>query len=343
MFRPQPISSSLLTLLLAAPLAAQSTERRIERAVERVAEQAARIAERVSEQVMKQVEQWEAHAHPRQDQDLVARLDTTINFSPNGTIDLSTVSGDISVTGWSRNEAKIRAYSERGRLRFALSSSRISIEAESRRGRMGETRYELSVPQGVRVILQSTSGDVSAHNVNGPVDARTTSGDIEVRGASGHVELSTTSGDIEASRLRGEVDVEAVSGEVQLDDVEGNIRFETVSSDIVLRNVRSRDAVASTVSGEILFEGIIARDGRYEFRSHSGNVTLRVPAATSARFEVETYSGELDSDFPITLLPGERSRARPRRFSFSLAGGDARVIAETFSGDIILERAGSAR
>ena len=92
-----------------------------------------------------------------------------------------------------------------------------------------------------------------------------------------------------------------------------------------------------------MFEGAVARDGRYDFRSHSGNVTVRVPADVSARFEVETYSGELDSDFPITLMPGDRTRSKPRRFEFNIGSGAARIVTETFSGDIILERAGSAR
>jgi DUF4097 and DUF4098 domain-containing protein YvlB len=339
--------SSAVLLLGVFPVCgpAQSTERRIERSVERIAESAARTAERIVEQVARQFEDWDHRSRDDrwQDQPGVSRIDTTVAFSPNGTIDLSTISGDIIVTGWSRNEARILASSERGQLRFSASSSRIMIEAESRRGRMGQTRYELSVPQGVRLILESTSGDIQARDVNGPAEVQTTSGDIVLVGANGHVEISTTSGDIEASKLRGDIEVGAVSGEFDVEDVEGTIRVETVSSDIVLRNIRVREATAETVSGEIVYDGGIARDGRYDFRSHSGNVTVRIPANASAHFQVETYSGELDSVFPITLMPGERTRNRPRRFEFNVGSGEARIVAETFSGDIILERAGTSR
>lgn len=333
-------------MLMALPVCgpAQSTERRIERTVERIAESAARMAERVGERVSRAFDEWDSADDERlQNQDFISRIDTTIAFSANGTVDLSTVSGEIRVTGWSRNEARIQAYSERGDLRFSAASSRIRIEARSRRGRMGETRYELSVPQGARLIVQSTSGDVTVRDVNGPVDLHTTSGDIALHGATGSIEISTTSGDIEASRLRGDIEVDAVSGEFDVTDAEGTIRVETVSSDIVLRNLRVREATASTVSGEILYEGAVIRDGHYDFRSHSGNVTVRIPANASARFQFETYSGELDSDFPITLMPGERSRSRPRRFEFNIGSGEARIVTETFSGDIMLERAGTSR
>lgn len=339
-------------LLVALPVCgpAQSTERRIERNVERIVEHATRVAERVADQIASQFEDLDIQDRHRRSRDrwddqpdFTSRIDTTIAFSPNGTVDLSSISGDIVVTGWSRNEARIKAWSERGQLRFSASSSRIMIETESRRGRSGETKYELSIPQGARVILQSTSGDITSRDVNGPADLRTTSGDIVLAGASGHVQISTTSGDIQASRLKGNIEVDAVSGEFDVDDVEGTIRVETVSSDIVLRNIKVREATASTVSGEIVYDGGIAKDGRYDFRSHSGNVTVRIPSNAGVHFEVETYSGELDSDFPITLMPGDRSRQRPRRFQFNIGSGEARIIAETFSGDILLQRAGSSR
>lgn len=322
---------------------AQSAEEKIERIAERIAIKATRAAEHVADRIVRKFESWDNHDDRWQDQDVVSRVDTTVAFSADGIIDLSSISGEIVVTGWARREARIRAYSERGQLRFSASSSRITLETQSRRGRMGDTKYELSVPQGVRLRVETTSGDVTARDVNGPVDVRSTSGDVTLHGANGRIEISTTSGDIDAARLRGDVEVHAVSGEFTVADVEGTIRVETVSSDIVLRNVRVRQATAETVSGEIEFDGPIARDGRYDFRSHSGNVSVRVPAATSARFEVETYSGELDSDFPITLMPGDRSRSRPRRFEFNIGSGEARIVAETFSGNITLERVGTSR
>ena len=75
-----------------------------------------------------------------------------------------------------------------------------------------------------------------------------------------------------------------------------------------------------------------------EFHSHSGDIRLGIPESSSAQFSVETFSGSLDSEFPITLQPGQRSTGRPRRFEFTLGKGGARVTAESFSGDIVLAR-----
>jgi hypothetical protein len=53
---------------------------------------------------------------------------------------------------------------------------------------------------------------------------------------------------------------------------------------------------------------------------------------------VQTFSGEVNSDFPMTLQPGSRSGNRGRGMQFTIGGGGARISAQTFSGDITIER-----
>jgi DUF4097 and DUF4098 domain-containing protein YvlB len=64
-------------------------------------------------------------------------------------------------------------------------------------------------------------------------------------------------------------------------------------------------------------------------------VRLALPANTDATLTVETFSGEIESDFPIRLEPGfEHQMSHPRRFEFTLGKGGGRIAAETFSGDV---------
>jgi DUF4097 and DUF4098 domain-containing protein YvlB len=277
-------------------------------------------------------------------QDAQTRIDTTFAFSRTGVVDLTQISGDVIVTAWERGEARIRAYAERGRIRSNLSSSRLTLEIESVRGRVGDSRFEVSVPVGVRVIARSTSGDVTVKGTKGAVDARSTSGDVTVSEATDRIVIESVSGDVHASQLTGEVRSESVSGNVEIRDATGDVRAETTSGDVSLLGVTSRVVFATTVSGEVEYDGTIDANGRYEFHSHSGDIRLEIPEAAGARFTVETFSGSLDSEFSLTLLPGQRSTGRPRRFEFTLGSGSARVTAESFSGDIVLaRRARSAR
>ena len=277
-------------------------------------------------------------------QDLGDRIDTTFAFARGGVVDLTLVSGTIVVTGWDRAEARINARSERGTLRLDVTGSRISLDLGSRR-RQGDTRYEVSVPAGTRVLMRSTSGDLAARGVTGEVEARTVSGDIDVDGA-GALAFESISGDVTLRRIAGSVRGSSVSGEVGIDGVTGDVDAESVSGTISITGARSKSVRAETVSGEVNYAGTVDPSGRYEFTSHSGEIRLVLPAAVGARFGVETFSGEIDSDFPLTMGAGnrdrDRDRDRPMRMEFTLGGGGARITAQTFSGSILLEKAGAA-
>jgi DUF4097 and DUF4098 domain-containing protein YvlB len=74
-------------------------------------------------------------------------------------------------------------------------------------------------------------------------------------------------------------------------------------------------------------------------------VRLRLPAAVGAQLSVSTFNGGIESDFPITLKPGEHGigASQAKRLNFTLGQGSARILAETFSGDITLTSNGRRR
>ena len=273
---------------------------------------------------------------------VTSKIDTTVSLSKGGTVDLSLVSGEIVVTAGAADKVKIHATSERGVLLFSASSSRVSLDVRSQHGRQGQTRYEVSVPVGTRLLLKAVSGDISARGVKGEVEAGTVSGDLEVSDANGDISLEAVSGDITADKLAGDVRVTAVSGDVALTDVTGPLEVETVSGELKLDGVKSKAVRTETVSGELEYTGSLDADGRYEFHSHSGDLRLRVPSNAGASVRVETFSGSVESDFPMTMQPGDHGTGtRPRRLEFAFNGGGARLTAETFSGDITIEKSGS--
>ena len=133
----------------------------------------------------------------RDDGDLI-KLDTTIAFGANGTVDLSQVSGTIVVTAWNKKEARISAHTEYGYLRADLSSNRISLEVRSRRGRMGDSEFRLQVPVGTRVIARSVSGDITVSGTKAAAELRSVSGDVELGDAVDQVTLESVSGSVKA-------------------------------------------------------------------------------------------------------------------------------------------------
>ncbi|MGH7717317.1 MAG: DUF4097 family beta strand repeat-containing protein [Gemmatimonadaceae bacterium] len=275
------------------------------------------------------------------DEEYRSRIDTTVALDRGGTVDLSLVAGEIRVTGWNRDQVRVNATSERGILRFDATRSRVSLEVRSERGRGGDTRYEVSVPAGTRVLMRSVSGELSATGVNGEIEAHTVSGDIDIADATNRAEFESVSGEVTVARVRGDLRGNAVSGSITVQSVTGEVDVETVSGEVSLTGLQSRFVRAASVSGEVEFDGTIDPAGRYEFNSHSGEVRLVLQGDVNATVSVETFSGSIDSAFPMTLEPGAIG-GQHKRFQFRIGNGGARISAESFSGGIDIER-GSSR
>lgn len=269
-------------------------------------------------------------------------IDTTYRFAKGGLLDVEQISGDIEVTAWNRQDVRIRAWIENGRVISELSNSRVRLRVEGERNwrgsrEVGDSRYEIMVPVGTRVRAGSVSGDVSVTNSGGEVDVSSVSGDVEVTDAVGLTSVTSVSGDVRVSRVRGDLSVRSVSGDVTVREVVGDVRANTVSGELSLTGLSSRNVTAKTTSGDIDFAGAINGDGRYQFNSHSGEVRLTLPDDVGAEFSLRTFSGELSSAFPVTL--GGRNRTSSRSMEFTLGNGGARITAETFSGEVTLRRA----
>ena len=286
-----------------------------------------------------------AAAHPadaqrrrdRDREDRIARIDTTLAFSRGGIVELDGPDGDIIVSGWDRDEVRIRAMSEEGDLHLDATPSRIQLKALG----MGwsDVRYEVSVPAGTRLLLNGRSTTLVVRGTRGDVEAQTQNGDISISDATS-VQVNALNGDVEL-RTVDRVRVNLVAGDVRIDGGGGPVEVVTVSGDVELRGMSAREVAAGTSSGEVFFEGTIDPRGRYELTSHSGNVVVRLPADVSAAVTLQTYAGEIESDFPIHLQGGATMGGHPRSFDFRIGSGGARITMTSFSGAVRLERAGN--
>jgi len=269
-----------------------------------------------------------------------SQIDTTFTFDRRGTVTLNAGSGDIVVTGSSSDQIRVRGTSDNENIRMDASGSRLSLETVGANRRSNDTRFEVAVPYGVRVIAHTQSGDVTIHGTRGPVEVRTQNGDVDLDEVTERLDVTTLSGDIKARAITADVEIESIGGDVALSDVKGNVAVQTTSGEIEIRRATTKLVRAKTTSGDVTFDGVIDPAGRYDLSSHSGDVDLAIPADASAQLTVSTWNGEIESDFTITLKPGEHGigSSNAKRFTFAIGGAAARVTAETFSGDVRIRR-----
>lgn len=316
--------ATAVTLALPAPVAAQSGADARERARELAQERADRARDRAQE---------------RREREQAGALDTVVAFDARGALTVACPGGMVVVDGGDRNEIRVRARTGSGGIRFSSNGSRATLESSSGRG-CSDGRFEVTVPFGTRVSATTWSGSVSVRGVRGDIEARAQSGDVLVRDAGDRLDIETLSGDVSVTGVKGESTINTISGGITLAGARGDVTVESVSGDLDLRDVVARQIRAHTTSGDVAFLGAVLDAGRYEFTTHSGEVTLSLPADIGAELSVSTFNGGIESDFPITLKAGEHGigSAHAKRLTFSLGRGTARIVAETFSGDITLRR-----
>jgi hypothetical protein len=151
-------------------------------------------------------------------------------------------------------------------------------------------------------------------------------------------------------RSRGSMDLEiripadvriaanSVSGDVSVIGARGEVRANSVSGDIRLERLHASSVVAHTVSGEVMahIEELTGR-GDLSFKSVSGDVTIELPRDINADVSMTTVSGDMQSDFQLTL-GGRMSR---RRIEARIGQGGRELDVTTVSGDVRLKTARS--
>jgi DUF4097 and DUF4098 domain-containing protein YvlB len=269
-------------------------------------------------------------------------VDRTLPASAKVSIEIENVSGSVEVEAWDRSEVRIVAELGDDTEGLSIESEgdeiRIEVEVPEHSGRWGsrdiESTVKVWVPAGASVDVETVSADIEVHGVNGELNLESVSGSIEADGEPATADMSTVSGSIKFSGLRTAVDAETVSGRVTLKGVEGRVDVSTVSGGIKISAGSVERADFESVSGSIEFRGALAIGGRLDASSHSGNVELFLPANTAASFEVETFAGDIRSDFG-----GESrrtSRYAPGKELYHSTGSDAKISVETFSGNVFL-------
>jgi DUF4097 and DUF4098 domain-containing protein YvlB len=266
-----------------------------------------------------------------------ARVDTTVRINLRGTVDLALLAGTITVRGWDQSDVRVTASAEAGTLSFDANANRVKVRVVQPAGRRSPAAasYDVSVPRGTRLRLQSASGNITASGSQSDVSATTVSGIIDVSGARSRVMLESVSGPIRVSQVGGDVRAQNVSGSVHAENVSGRLEAWAVNGDIRLIGVLANEIRAETVGGDIVYAGRVATGGIYDFESHSGAIRLTIPGRSSARFQLETVRGAVQADFPMTTPVGAGRKGG--RVEFVIGDGRATVTARTFSGGISIK------
>lgn len=286
----------------------------------------------------------------------------TVDLNPGATVSLDNVSGNITITSWAGTQVEIVAVKTGAAdklkevdISIEAQPSRLSIETVYPKNRNNNVSvsYDLKVPRGVnldsiksvsgsvkmtdidgRVVGRSVSGSVEAQRIGREVNLNSVSGDVRVLDVAGRASVNTVSGNAYATNIKGDLDAKSVSGNVKVTQADGYVRSETVSGDVSIGNSNPPSLKATTVSGDVQFDGKVSANGRFEMKSHSGSVVISLPADSSFALEASTFSGSVKSDFDMKIreLNGMKS------VRGTVGSGGATLAVSSFSGSVSIRR-----
>jgi DUF4097 and DUF4098 domain-containing protein YvlB len=331
-------------------LVAQQQSEAARRAAQRQAEEARRAAQRAREAERRRREET------RRGPEFTEQVSKTLRLNRNGTFDLQNIGGDIVVTGGTGNDVRVDAtkrvrHPNESEARALLQAIEVRIEERNgsvevrtdypRRNWLGGVDYTVSLPRDANVILRSVSGDVRVSNLNGDLRAETISGDITATAVRRIRQAKTISGDLEIIDSDGEdVSGATISGTIVARGLKArSVDLQSVSGELRMTDVESDRTFVRSVSGIVDFSGRLAKNGRYEFQSHSGDIRVAPVGASGFSIEASTFSGDLRSDFPLTLQgnpPNNFSRRTTRGLRGSFGDGGAVLSVQSFSGSITI-------
>ena len=271
---------------------------------------------------------------------LIQQIDSTVPVERGQRLEVDLFAGDVDVKTWSRNAVRVVADPDgRGRVEIERSATSVSVRTTGRRGPPLSTDIELTVPAWMALDISGVYTDISIAGARGPISAETVQGDVSAEGGDGLVSVKSVQGGVSVTGAKGRIEANSVNADVEVRRSSGEISTETVNGSIDLVGTDATTLTATSVNGDLNYDGPLHSGGRYALSTHNGDITLVVAEAASAAVSVSTFNGEFESDFPVTLTETRKGK----RFNFTIGSGSAQVTLESFQGTISLVRPGSQR
>ena len=211
---------------------------------------------------------------------------------------------------------------------------------------------DIRIPNGRTVRIYLAAGEVTVSNVDGDLMVSAGSADIRSSGTSGQLALDTGSGNVTLDGAQGDLMLDTGSGDVVARNVSaGDLTVDTGSGDVTGTDITVNELNVDTGSGDVGLQGVEVMevlvdtgsgDVEIAFGSSpsevsvdtgSGDVTLGFPSSWESSVELDTSSGDIHSDFRLTVEEMHDDYVKGR---VGTGGGSLEV--DTGSGDIRLNQ-----
>lgn len=266
-------------------------------------------------------------------------VERTIDAASDGHVEVSNISGEITVEGWNRDSVEVTGTIGRNVEELIVERNGnkvlVKVKVPHNSGRGIDSELHIKVPQNSSLNIGAVSADIDVTDIKGEQSLHTVSGDVTTEHAGGDLKAESVSGDVEVSGdgADGDTYASTVSGDVTVSQVGGEVKAEAVSGDVVVDEGSFTRARLETVNGEITFHAELKNGGKLDIDSVNGDVDVEFSGNASGRFDIETFNGSIRNCFGPKA---ERTSkyAPGLELEFEVGNGKGRTKISTLNGDI---------
>lgn len=271
------------------------------------------------------------------------QTDQTVAVTRGTRLLIDNFAGEVNVRAWDRDSLRVQArHASRAKVNLKTVPTGLRVSSSAEHGPPGSIDYEINAPAWMSIKVDGQFNFVTIEGTQAEVSVENVRGDIAVKGGNG-VTAKSVEGDITIEGAKGKTTVSSINQGISVSGSSGEIYAETVNGPIALSRIEAASLEASTINGNITYEGAAVNGGRYRLTSHNGSITVAVPESSNATFAVRTYHGGFNSSLPVKGDRDPREAQKGRRVLFTLGNGSAEFELESFSGGIQLRKPGTAK
>jgi DUF4097 and DUF4098 domain-containing protein YvlB len=265
-------------------------------------------------------------------------IERSFPAGPESEVAIHSFSGTVRVQGGEPDAITVVAtLSDEGAIGVEQDGNRLTVRAAPEGGSK-DVEFEVSVPAGCTVMVESIRADLEVLNTRGAVKLHSVHGDIIVAHADGThapIVVDTVAGDIHVNSSTGEMKVSSQNGDIHLTDVDGVLNAQSTNGDVTVEQGRLVRFHVNNTNGEVRIDTPLTDGERYFAKSTNGDVRLTVPAGSGFTAQLKTQNGDVKCDLPHEVINGSKRNRQVR-----VGGGGATIELETTNGDVRLRQSG---
>jgi DUF4097 and DUF4098 domain-containing protein YvlB len=291
------------------------------------------------------------------------RVDKSLDFVDDGSIDISNLNGQVRVTPWDNKSVKVTGELGDNTKEFVFdrSGNRIRVEVKVKDNFHADEKYRgdhlvINVPRRSNVSYSSVNSTFDTGGLVGELTVNTVNGGVTIAGNQGRLKATTVNGRLTIDRITGDLDVHTVNGAVSVKgSTAGHGSFSTANGELDIAcscdalkisavngtvDVNSgsvQDLSLSSVSGNSTVHLGLKKGGTVNATTVNGHVTLSFVDDPSAYFSLTG----LRSGSIVNELTGDKVAAEGPvgvHLQFTHLNGDGKVTATAVNGTITLAK-----